>query len=169
MVGGLFAGDPLNVEAVAWVAERKNVLCMLFFLLALAAYGSYVRRPGVVRYLLVAILFAMGLMSKPMVITLPFVLLLLDYWPLRRFAWGQPLSSVTAESGSAAACGHSDSMLSGALVTQPPWRLSLGKLPLLSLSAGRTISPMPPPRPARAFLTTAAHSPLLRLEHVLIS
>ena len=97
MVAALFAVHPLNVESVAWVAERKNVLCMLFFLLALAAYGWYVRRPGVVRYLAVAILFAMGLMSKPMVITLPLVLLLLDYWPLGRLAWGQPPSAVQAD------------------------------------------------------------------------
>lgn len=173
MVAALFAVHPLNVESVAWVAERKNVLCMLFFLLALAAYGSYVRRPGVMRYLLVALLFAMGLMSKPMVITLPFVLLLLDYWPLRRFAWGQPPSSVTAESGSAAACGHSDSMLSRALsralVTQPLWRSCLEKLPLLALSAGSAIITMVAQRAGGAVLTSAAHSPLLRLENVLIS
>jgi hypothetical protein len=81
MVAFLFALHPLNVESVAWVAERKNVLCMFFFLLALAAYGWYVRRPTVARYLFVAVLFAMALMSKPMAITLPFVLLLLDYWP----------------------------------------------------------------------------------------
>ena len=96
MVAALFAMHPLNVESVAWVAERKNVLCMLFFLLAFAAYGWYVRRPGIVRYLVVAILFAMGLMSKPMVITLPFVLLLLDYWPLGRLGWGRASSPVHA-------------------------------------------------------------------------
>ncbi|MGA7566193.1 MAG: hypothetical protein WBW53_08980, partial [Terriglobales bacterium] len=69
MVAALFAVHPLNVEPVAWVAERKNLLCMFFFLLALAAYGRYVRKPGIVRYLVVALFFAMGLMSKPMVIT----------------------------------------------------------------------------------------------------
>jgi protein O-mannosyl-transferase len=84
LVAALFAVHPLNVESVAWVAERKSVLGMFFFLLTLAAYGWYVRKPGVARYLAVAVLFAMGLMAKPMVITLPFVLLLLDYWPLRR-------------------------------------------------------------------------------------
>jgi tetratricopeptide (TPR) repeat protein len=86
MVAALFAVHPLNVESVAWVAERKNVLCMFFFLLAVAAYGWYVRKPGIARYLLVALAFALALMSKPMAITLPFVLLLLDYWPLRRVA-----------------------------------------------------------------------------------
>jgi Flp pilus assembly protein TadD len=84
MVGALFAFHPVNVESVAWAAERKNVLSMLFFLLAMHAYGWYVRRGGVRRYSAVAVLFAFGLMAKPEIITLPFVLLLWDYWPLRR-------------------------------------------------------------------------------------
>jgi protein O-mannosyl-transferase len=89
-VAGLFALHPLNVESVAWVAERKNVLSTLFFLLAIGAYGWYARRPDWRRYLLVALLFALGLMAKPMVITLPFVFLLLDYWPLGRFSASPP-------------------------------------------------------------------------------
>ena len=84
LVAALFAVHPLNVESVAWVAERKNVLSTLFFLLAIAAYVWYAQKPDWRRYLLVAALFAAGLMAKPMVITLPFVLLLLDYWPLDR-------------------------------------------------------------------------------------
>ena len=83
-VAALFAVHPINVESVAWVAERKNVLCTLFFFLTLWAYGWYARKPGWKRYVAVALLFAAGLASKPMVITLPFVLLLLDYWPLAR-------------------------------------------------------------------------------------
>lgn len=83
-VAALFAVHPINVESVAWVAERKNVLCTFFFFLTLWSYGWYVRSPGWKRYLAVAVLFAAGLASKPMVITLPFVLLLLDYWPLAR-------------------------------------------------------------------------------------
>lgn len=80
----LFALHPLNVECVAWAAERKSLLSTLFFLLTLAAYGWYVRRPSIQRYGLLALCFAFGLMAKPMVITLPCVLLLLDFWPLRR-------------------------------------------------------------------------------------
>ena len=87
MVAGLFALHPINVETVAWIAERKNLLSMTFFLLALGAYGWYARRPGVGRYLAVAALFALGLMAKPQVVTLPFVLLLWDYWPLGRIAF----------------------------------------------------------------------------------
>ena len=86
LVAALFALHPINVESVAWVAERKNVLSTLFFFLAIGAYGWYSRKPGWRRYLLVAALFAAGLMAKPMVITLPFVLLLLDYWPLGRIS-----------------------------------------------------------------------------------
>src|SRR5262249_18931589 len=82
VVAGLFALHPINVESVAWIAERKNVLCMFFFLLTLGSYGWYARRPGWGRYLLVAFLFVLSLASKPMVVTLPFVLLLIDFWPL---------------------------------------------------------------------------------------
>ncbi len=86
LVAALFAVHPLNVESVAWVAERKNVLSMFFFLAAIVSYVWYAQKPNWRRYLLVAGLFAAGLMAKPMVITLPFVLLLLDYWPLGRLA-----------------------------------------------------------------------------------
>lgn len=84
-VAALFAIHPLRVESVAWIAERKDVLSGVFFMLTLAAYLRYVRKPSFARYLLVTLIFALGLMSKPMVVTLPFVLLLLDYWPLGRF------------------------------------------------------------------------------------
>jgi len=84
LVSALFALHPFNVECVAWVSERKTLLCTMFLFLSLFAYGWYVRKPGVARYLSVAILFALGLASKPMIITLPFALLLLDYWPLNR-------------------------------------------------------------------------------------
>jgi Tfp pilus assembly protein PilF len=83
-VAALFAIHPLHVESVAWIAERKDVLSAVFFMLTLAAYTQYTRAPSGPRYLLVALLFAFGLMSKPMLVTLPFVLLLLDYWPLDR-------------------------------------------------------------------------------------
>ncbi len=85
LVAGQFAVHPLNVESVAWVAERKTVLCTFFFLVTLGAYGWYVKRPRASRYLVVALLFAFALMAKPMAITLPFALLLLDFWPLQRF------------------------------------------------------------------------------------
>jgi tetratricopeptide (TPR) repeat protein len=96
-VAALFALHPLHVESVAWVAERKDTLSALFWVLTLAAYVWYVRRPEVGRYLLVVATFALGLMAKPMLVTLPCVLLLLDYWPLRR--WRPALGRIADPSG----------------------------------------------------------------------
>ncbi len=90
-VAALFAVHPLHVESVAWVAERKDVLSTMFWMLAMAAYVNYARQPGVLRYTVVALAFVLGLLAKPMVVTLPFVLLLLDYWPLGRFDRGAPI------------------------------------------------------------------------------
>jgi len=83
-VAALFAVHPLHVESVAWVAERKDVLSTFFWMLTLWSYVSYVRQPRWNRYVLVVVCFALGLLAKPMLVTLPFVLLLLDYWPLGR-------------------------------------------------------------------------------------
>lgn len=120
LVAALFAVHPINVESVAWIAERKNVLSTTFFLLTLGAYGWYARRPDWQRYLAVFGLFACGLASKPMVITLPFVLLLLDYWPLRR-------------AGAVAERNASPSVPAGAR-TNKFSRLVAEKIPLLALS-----------------------------------
>ncbi len=84
IVALLFAVHPINVESVAWVAERKNVLSTFFFLLTLGGYGWYARKPRWTRYAPMVIFFASGLMSKPMLVTTPIVLLLLDWWPLER-------------------------------------------------------------------------------------
>jgi Flp pilus assembly protein TadD len=83
-VAAAFALHPMHVESVAWIAERKDVLSTLFLLLTLAAYVGYVKRHGIVRYVLTLLLFALGLLAKPMLVTLPALLLLLDYWPLER-------------------------------------------------------------------------------------
>jgi hypothetical protein len=86
-VAAVFALHPQHVESVAWVAERKDVLSGLFFMLCLIAYAGYARRPSAWRYVVLCVLFVMGLLSKPMLVTLPIVLLLLDYWPLKRTDW----------------------------------------------------------------------------------
>lgn len=91
LVAALFAWHPLNVESVVWIAERKNVLSTFFFILTLWAYSSYATKPSGIRYTLTALLFILGLASKPMLVTLPFLLLLLDYWPLQRFSLEPPL------------------------------------------------------------------------------
>ncbi|HSV26923.1 MAG TPA: hypothetical protein VLH60_03425, partial [Sedimentisphaerales bacterium] len=85
-VAAVFAIHPMHVESVAWISARKDTLSTFFLLLTLAAYVGYVRRGGTMRYLLTILLFALGLLSKPMLVTVPFLLLLLDYWPLNRFA-----------------------------------------------------------------------------------
>jgi Tfp pilus assembly protein PilF len=87
IVAALFALHPLHVESVAWAAERKDTLSTFFGLLSLMAYARYVETPSWKRYSLVAVALALGLLAKPMLVTWPFVLLLLDYWPLRRYQW----------------------------------------------------------------------------------
>jgi len=91
-MAALFAVHPLHVESVAWISERKDVLSMLFWAGTVGAYARFRERPGALRYLAVAFMFLLGLLSKPMAVTLPFVLLLLDYWPLeqgdRTAPWG---------------------------------------------------------------------------------
>jgi len=125
-VAGLFALHPLNVESVAWVTERKNVLSTFFWMLTMLAYVCYTARPGVLRYLAVFAALALGLMAKPMLVTMPFVLLLLDYWPLERFRLSPHASNVSPETGTFVNSGYQ------------PWpvsRLVLEKIPLLVLSA----------------------------------
>jgi hypothetical protein len=85
LVAALFALHPFNVDSAAWIAERKNVLSTFFWLLTMWAYADYACRGGTGRYLLTLLLYALGLLAKPMLVTMPFVMLLLDYWPLKRF------------------------------------------------------------------------------------
>jgi tetratricopeptide (TPR) repeat protein len=112
-VAALFAIHPLRAESVAWIAERKDVLAGLFFVATIGTYASYARRSfSAPRYLAVVLCFALGLMAKPMLVTLPCVLLLLDYWPLGRFTWGEKTPG-----------------------RWPMTRLLLEKLPFLALTA----------------------------------
>jgi hypothetical protein len=151
MVAALFALHPINVESVAWIAERKNPLSLLFFLLALGAYRWYARAPRVGRYTVVALLYALGSLAKPQVITFPFVLLLWDYWPLRRmFASAQEPNSGTA-------------------TTFPPKTLSwlvLEKLPLFALSAASAFMTM---EAKRAGADKVWYPLSIRLENAIVS
>ncbi|HET9372780.1 MAG TPA: tetratricopeptide repeat protein, partial [Vicinamibacterales bacterium] len=90
VVAALFVVHPLHVESVAWITERKDLLSTLFLCLTILAYIRYVRAPGVARYLLVLAMFVLALMAKPMVVTLPILLLLFDVWPLGRLRWDAP-------------------------------------------------------------------------------
>ncbi len=157
MVASLFALHPINVETVVWIAERKNVLSMLFFLLALAAYRWYAIRPRVGRYLVAVLFFALGLMSKPQMITLPFVLLLWDYWPLQRmFAGTRQISPDEASVEEEI----------------PPRNLSwliLEKLPLLVLSAASAVVTMKAQQAGGAINPLNSYGLDIRLPNALVS
>jgi hypothetical protein len=129
-VAAVFALHPLRVESVAWTAERKDVLSGLFWMFTIAAYIWYTSRPGIKRYLLVFSLLCLGLMAKPMLVTLPFVLLLLDYWPLGRLQWPYPRGTEAVRQGeSGTDVGHGSSVLS----------LIAEKIPLFALAAVSSI------------------------------
>ncbi|MBI3607391.1 MAG: tetratricopeptide repeat protein [Nitrospirae bacterium] len=115
-VAALFGIHPMHVESVVWVAERKDVLSTLFWLLAMGAYARYAERPRAASYVLVLACFALGLMAKPMVVTLPFVFLLLDYWPLQRFA-----------------------VAAGRRIMLPPAALIVEKMPFFALVAASSV------------------------------
>ncbi len=125
-VAALFALHPLHVESVAWVAERKDVLSAFFWMVTLLLYAWYVKRPGPTRYLLTLCSFALGLMAKPMLVTLPIVLLLLDYWPLGRLQFGQAGLLTRKEPASAAQ-------------KRFPWSLLWEKAPFFALTAASSI------------------------------
>ncbi|MGB8783462.1 MAG: tetratricopeptide repeat protein [Terriglobales bacterium] len=142
-VAALFAVHPLNVETVAWVAERKSLLSTLFSLLTIAAYGLYASQPGWKKYLLVLVSFSLALMSKPMAVSLPLVLLLLDYWPLRRCE-DLPFRSKWA-------------------------RLSLEKLPLFLMSAASSVVTILAQRSGGSVVDASSLPLSLRVGNALVS
>lgn len=144
----LFLLHPLRVESVAWVAERKDLLSTLFGLLTLLAYFRYVICPSVRRYLLIVALFALSLMAKPMLVTLPFVMLLLDYWPLNR-------TGATASPGSP----HSVTWL----------LLSVEKLPLIALALASSLMTIIAQHGGSAIASLHNISPLQRIGNAVLS
>lgn len=150
IVAALFAVHPLNVESVAWISERKNVLSTMFFFLTIGAYGWYSLKPNWRRYFLVAMLFACGLASKSMLVTLPFVLLVLDYWPLGRIRGlnvPSVLNPVRASFG----------------------KLFLEKLPLLALSIAASVVAVVSQRHGGAVATVERFPLPARLENAIYS
>ncbi|HKM86641.1 MAG TPA: tetratricopeptide repeat protein [Terriglobales bacterium] len=152
-VAALFALHPMNVESVAWAAERKNVLSVLFFLLALYAYVWYARKPALQRYALVAFSFALSLLCKPQAITFPFLLGLWDYWPLCRIGVPAVVGAARGDKVTKRSSG---------------W-LVLEKLPLLLLSAASAVITMKAQNAGGAIKTFSQYSPLSRLEVAVIS
>jgi tetratricopeptide (TPR) repeat protein len=139
----LFGVHPLHVESVAWISERKDVLSTLFWMLTLWAYVRYTERPDLKRYLPVAVFFALGLMAKPMLVTLPFVLLLLDYWPLGRFAQFKVQSSRFKAGAQATNTQHrtpdTESKSTGKSTSGSTRRIVWEKAPLFALAAASSI------------------------------
>jgi tetratricopeptide (TPR) repeat protein len=181
VVAALFAVHPINVESVVWVAERKTVLSMFFFLLALGVYGWYAAKPKGARYAAVTALFACGLMAKPQVITFPFVLLLWDYWPLERVAFrSSPFAirqSSSDEISGEKRTAKSQQRLSGEERTangaqqlaNSPRQLLIEKLPLFALAAASAAITMKAQRASRAVLSLDVSPLPMRLSNALVS
>ena len=129
-VAAVFAVHPLRVESVAWISERKDVLSGVFWMLTMLAYIRYTQRPSIRRYLPVALALSLGLMAKPMLVTLPCVLLLLDYWPLGRFQWRPQSAAQGFQDDKSAVCGYRKAS---------PQRLVAEKIPLFMLAAASCI------------------------------
>jgi len=153
LVAVLFALHPLNVESVAWIAERKNVLSTFFWFLTMWAYVGYVKRKQ--PYLLVVLFLALGLMAKPMLVTLPFVLILLDFWPLKRLAWGD--TSTNTETGIRA------------IKSETLAKLILEKIPLFILVAGASVITYIVQKSSGAVRSTEFHSLYSSTANALIS
>jgi Tfp pilus assembly protein PilF len=155
-VAALFAVHPLHVESVAWVTERKDVLSTFFWFTTMWAYLRYVGCPGLTRYLLVLVAFALGLMAKPMPVTLPFVLLLMDYWPLGRFQAGYNEQ------------GPEKSMDFTHKVSFFP-RLVLEKVPLFALAAGSCVVTFLAQRSGGSLSSLGKLPPDIRIANALVS
>lgn len=175
MVAALFAIHPINVESVAWISERKTVLSMLFFILALGAYRWYAKNPKALRYAVVALLFALGLMAKPQIITFPFVLLLWDYWPLKRLAVRHPLLALRRKSSTEMSGEqrrtNSDNLPSGEQrIANGEWRwLLMEKVPLFVIAAASAVITMKAQRSSGAVLSFGVSPLSVRLSNALVS
>lgn len=159
-VAAVFALHPLHVESVAWISERKDVLSTLFWLLTMAAYVRYFKRPSLSRYLLTLLAFSLGLLSKPMLVTLPFVLLLLDYWPLGRFKFEQTTKDTEPQIRKSA-------------IAASQWRviyqLIWEKVPFLALAAVSSIVTFLVQRSGGALVQTGTLSLDVRIANSLVS
>jgi Flp pilus assembly protein TadD len=185
IVAALFAFHPLQADSVAWVAERKNVLSTLFWILTLLAYVRYAARPGAWRYVLVFVLMALGLMAKPTLVTLPCVMLLLDFWPLGRLRLGWilprsdggppppgPGSSRPKEVHLKSEIGNRKSEIRETLAQarKPSWPwLLLEKLPLLVLSAASSLLTVRGHEALGALVQTEELPLLYRLENAVVA
>ncbi len=159
LVAVIFSLHPLRVESVAWVSERKDVLSAFFFMTTLLAYVFYVEKPGVKRYITIIMSFVLGLMAKPMLVTLPFVLLLLDYWPFCRFDVGQCKAPPLTSNKPAHPTTKATSNL----------RVLSEKLPLFFLSAVFSGIAVYAQRNAKALMSLPAYPVMQRVANALVA
>jgi len=158
-VATMFALHPMNVESVAWLAERKNVLSAFFWLITMLTYIHYSKRPSVFRYFPILFVYILGLMSKPMVATLPFVLLLLDYWPLRR------INLSHSDSNNHKTLNSNNTQFQ----TSSTFRLALEKMPMLILSAACILLSSLAVQRLGSVISTASVPMNLRIKNALVS
>ena len=156
----LFALHPINVDSVAWVAERKNILSTFFWMLTMLSYAFYSERPSACRYLPALLFFALGLLAKPMLVTLPFVLILVDYWPLGRLRFGPVPDGSNGKNSDAKICDHEGT---GIL------RLLLEKIPFLALSVVSMCLSYLPLQQRERVISTEAVPMMLRIANALVS
>jgi protein O-mannosyl-transferase len=154
-VAALFAVHPLHVESVAWISERKDVLSTFFGLLSIAAYDAYVKKSSTKYYILMIVSFSLGLMAKPMLVTLPFALLLLDFWPLKRFQLQRDFL-LKPEKPAEDAIGRND-------------RIILEKIPLFILVVGSCIVTFFAQKSEGAVMAIAALPLKYRIENAVLS
>lgn len=145
-VAAIFAVHPLHVESVAWVTERKDTLSAVFWMLTMLAYVNYTKRPSVARYLIIVLCFSIGLMTKSMLVTLPVMLLILDYWPLRRYAFGKGIGPVRST-----------------------WPLLREKIPLFALSGASAVVAYVAQSHAGYVMPYEAFEPGVRLANAFVS
>jgi Flp pilus assembly protein TadD len=162
LVAALFAVHPQNVESVAWVSERKGLLCALFWFLGLGAYVRYAARPGWGRYAAVLVCFALSLMAKPMAVTFPAALLLLDFWPLARYRTALMMPEARPQ--------KPRKRFPGLFQRSGPWiRLTLEKAPLFALSAGASILAVFAEEAVGALTPMDAYPLISRITNALVS
>ncbi len=158
-LSGLFALHPLQVESVAWITERKDVLSIFFMLIALISYFRYVKQPTIYKYCLVFIIYTLGLLAKPMIVTFPLVLLLMDYWPLKRFSSIQGLMS---ENRAEKTFHHSDT---GTINRH----ILMEKIPFLALSGMVSVITLIAVNKNNAFMQLDSLTPVHRLSNSIVS
>ena len=159
-VAAAFALHPLHVESVSWASERKDVLSTFFGMLTMAAYLRYIRHPGIGRYLLTLLAFVLGLMAKPMLVTLPFVLLLLDYWPLGRLQWGSESTGKGLPLSKGVKIGFQRTSL---------WYLIVEKIPFFAISAVISVVTFLFERSVGVVESTISYPAVYRIENALVA